>query len=186
MFVSRNKTRNQKVMLRIAKNSWLALMVVVMFLSYNLSAIAANPSTLTEQNKAIALRLAQDGWGTQKNWGQVWDELLTPDVVYHFNSFPEPIVGLEANKAFSEDLFQGFPNITSKIENVVAEGDTVIIRSTLEGKQTGPFLGMPITGKKVTMNDFTMYKISDGKISEMWYETNLLSLMQQLGLAPDK
>ncbi|MFM2313288.1 MAG: hypothetical protein RLZZ04_2564, partial [Cyanobacteriota bacterium] len=75
MFVSRNKTRNNKVMLRIANNTWLALMVVVMFLSYNLSAIAANPSTLTEQNKAIALRLAQDGWGTQKNWGQVWDEL---------------------------------------------------------------------------------------------------------------
>jgi steroid delta-isomerase-like uncharacterized protein len=178
--------RNNQVILRITKNTWLALMVVVVFLSYGFSAIAANPSTLTEQNKAIALRLAQDGWGTQPNWSQVWDELLTSDVVYHFNSFPEPIIGLEENKTFSRDLFQGFPNITSKIEDVVAEGDTVIIRSTLEGKQTGPFLGMPITGKKAKMNDFTMYKIKDGKISEMWYETNLLSLMQQLGLAPDK
>jgi steroid delta-isomerase-like uncharacterized protein len=180
-------SQNKKVILRIAKNTWLALMVVVvMFLSYNFSAIAANPSTLGEQNKAIALRFAQEGWGTQKNWSQVWNELLTLDVVYHFNSFPEPIIGLEENKVFSQDLFQGFPDIKSTIETVVAEGDTVIIRSTLEGKQTGPFLGMPITGKKVKMNDFTMYKIRDGKISEMWYETNLLSLMQQLGLSPDK
>jgi predicted ester cyclase len=94
-------------------------------------------------------------------------------------------VGLEANKTFSKDLFKGFPKIESKIENVVAEGDTVIYRSTLEGKQTGAFLGMPATGKKVKMNDFTMVKIKDGKIYEMWYETNLLSLMQQLGLAPE-
>jgi steroid delta-isomerase-like uncharacterized protein len=178
-------SRNKPVILRIAKNTWLAL-IVVMFFSCNFSAIAANPSTLTAQNKEIALRLAQDGWGTQKNWSQVWDELVALEVVYHFNSFPDPIIGLEANKAFSEDLFQGFPDIKSTIETVVAEEDTVIIRSTLEGKQTGPFLGMPITGKKVKMNDFTMYKIKDGKIREMWYETNLLSLMQQLGLAPDK
>jgi len=178
-------SRNKPVILGIARNTCLAL-IVVMFFSCNFSAIAVNPSTLTEQNKAIALRFAQDGWGTQKNWSQVWDELVAPEVVYYFNSFPDPIIGLEANKAFSEDLFQGFPDIKSTIETVVAEEDTVIIRSTLEGKQTGPFLEMPITGKKVKMNDFTMYKIKDGKIREMWYETNLLSLMQQLGLSPDK
>jgi steroid delta-isomerase-like uncharacterized protein len=131
------------------------------------------------------LRYAKEGWGTQPNWDKVWDELIAPDVVLHFNSFPNPIVGLEANKAFSKELFEGFPTIHSTIEDVVAEGDTVIYRSTLEGKQMGPFLGMPATGKKVKMNDFTMVKIKDGKIEEQWYETNLLSLMQQLGLASE-
>jgi predicted ester cyclase len=67
----------------------------------------------------------------------------------------------------------------------VAEGDTVIYRSTLEGKQTGTFLGIPATGKSAKMNDFTMVKIKNGKIVEQWYETNLMSLMQQLGLAPE-
>jgi steroid delta-isomerase-like uncharacterized protein len=140
---------------------------------------------LSQVNKAIALRYAKEGWGTQPNWDKVWDELMSPDVVLHFNSFANPIVGLEANKAFSKELFEGFPTIHSTIEDAVAEGDTVIYRSTLEGKQTGPFLGMPATGKKVKMNDFTMVKIEDGKIKEQWYETNLLSLMQQLGLAPE-
>ncbi|MCU0568787.1 MAG: ester cyclase [Oculatellaceae cyanobacterium Prado106] len=139
---------------------------------------------LSQANKAIALRYAQDGWGTQPHWEQVWDELVAPDTVLHFNNLPEPIVGLEANKAFSKELFEGFLALRNTIEDVVAEGDTVIYRSTLEGTQTGSFLGMPATGKSVKMNDFTMLKIKDGKIREQWYETNLLSLMQQLGLAP--
>jgi predicted ester cyclase len=148
----------------------------------------ATPSAqveLSQINKAIALRYAKEGWGTQSNWEKIWDELVAPDVVLHFNSFPDPIVGLKANKEFSKGLFEGFPAIKNTIGDVVAEGDTVIIRSTLEGKQTGPFLGMPATNKTAKMNDFTLYQIRNGKISEMWYETNLISLMQQLGVAPE-
>jgi predicted ester cyclase len=146
--------------------------------------VPQDKTELNQVNKAIALRYAKEGWGTQSNWEKVWDELVAPDMVLHFNSFPEPIVGLKANKAFSQDLFKGFPTIKNTIEDIVVEGDTVIYRSTLEGKQTGPFLGTPATGKSAKMNDFTMVKIKNGKIVEQWYETNLLSLMQQLGLAP--
>lgn len=140
---------------------------------------------LSQVNKEIALRLAKEGWGTQPNWQQVWDELMAPNIIYHFNSLPDKVVGLEANKQFNQDLFIGFPKLKNTIENVVAEDDVVIYRSTLEGKQSGPFLGMPATNKTVRVNDFTMLKIKDGKISEWWYETNLLSVMQQLGLIPD-
>ena len=140
---------------------------------------------LSQANKAIALRFAKAGWGTQPNWKQVWDELMAPDVVHHFNSLPDEIVGLEANKQFNQDLFIGFPKLKSTIENIVAEDDVVIYRSTLEGKQSGPFLGMPATNKTTKLNDFTMLKIKNGKISEWWYETNLLSAMEQLGLMPD-
>ncbi|WP_264324124.1 ester cyclase [Romeriopsis navalis] len=140
---------------------------------------------LSQQNKAIALRFAKAGWGTQANWQQVWDEMMAPDVVQHFNDFPDAVVGLDANKAFNQDLFTGFPQLKNTIENVVAEDDVVIYRSTLEGKQSGPFLGIPATNKTVKVNDFTMLKIKDGKINEWWYTTNLLSVMQQLGLAPD-
>jgi predicted ester cyclase len=172
--------------------NWLSLAICLTIFIFGLStpAIAgqlqlSQPQQLSQTNKAIALRFAKEGWGTQPKWEKVWDELADPNMVLHFNSFPDPIVGLEANKTFSKDLFKGFPKIESKIENAIAEGDTVIYRSTLEGKQTGAFLGMPATGKKVKMNDFTMVKIKNGKIYEMWYETNLLSLMQQLGLSPE-
>jgi steroid delta-isomerase-like uncharacterized protein len=137
------------------------------------------------ENKQIALRFAKDGWGTMSNWERVWDELVSTDLVYHFNSGSEPIVGLEANKAFNADLFQGFPNIEQTIEDVISEGDKVMYRTTLQGTHTGEFLGIPPTNKSAKVNDFTLLRIVKGKIVEMWYETNLLELMKQLGLMSD-
>jgi predicted ester cyclase len=140
----------------------------------------------TEQNKAIALRFAQEGWGTNPGWEKIWDQLASPNIVYHFNSATEPIVGLEENKEFNKILFQGFPDIRQKIEDVIVEDNKVMIRTTLQGTNTGEFLGTPPTGKAVKVNDFTLLQISEGKIIEMWYETNLLEVMKQLGLAPSE
>ena len=136
-----------------------------------------------EQNKQIALRFARDGWGTMPNWERVWNESMSANVVYHFNSSPEPIIGLEANKEFNVSLFQGFPNIKQTIQDTVAEGDKVVYRSMMEGTHTGEFLGIPPTGKSAQINDFTLLRISNGQIVEWWYECNLLELMKQLGLA---
>ncbi|NJL56920.1 ester cyclase [bacterium] len=141
-------------------------------------------ANLIEQNKLIALRFFQDGWGTHPSWKKAWDELMSEDVVYHFNSAAEPIVGLEANKTFNESLFQGFPDIHQTIEDVIAEGDKVVYRTTIQGTHTGEFLGTPPTGKAVKVNDFTLLRVADGKIVEWWYECNLLEVMQQLGLIP--
>jgi steroid delta-isomerase-like uncharacterized protein len=138
----------------------------------------------TESSKALALRFATAGWGTNPNWQQTWDELMSNDVVHHFNSSPEPIVGLAANKVFNESLFQGFPDIQHTIEETIAQDDKVVYRTTIQGTHTGTFLGIPATGKPAKINDFTLLKISNGKIVEWWYECNLLALMQQLGLMP--
>lgn len=144
------------------------------------------PQEINPTPKAIALRFAKDGWGTQPQWQQVWDDVMAPNVIHHFSSLPDTIVGLEANKEFNHELFIGFPKLKSTIENIVAEDDIVMYRSTLEGQQSGPFLGIPATHKTVKLNDFTLLKFKDGKISEWWYETNLLSVMQQLGVMPEE
>jgi steroid delta-isomerase-like uncharacterized protein len=140
--------------------------------------------TQIEQNKSIALRFEQEGWGTEPNWEKTWDELMANDVIHHFNSDPNPIVGLAANKAFNASLFQGFPNIQHTIEDTIAEGDKVVYRTTLKGTHTGEFMGIPPTGKSVIINDFTLLRIAEGKIVEWWYDCNLLAVMQQLGLMP--
>lgn len=167
------------------KYSLLALIfVVVLFLGLNFPAISAKATTSTEQNRAISLRYAEEGWGTKPGWEKVWDELVSPNLIYHFNSAAQPIVGLEANKEFNKSLFQGFPNIRQKIEDVIVEGDKVVYRTTLQGTNTGEFLGTPPTGKSVKVNDFTQLRISDDRITEIWYECNLLEVMQQMGLIP--
>ncbi|MBD2102661.1 ester cyclase [Leptolyngbya sp. FACHB-261] len=140
---------------------------------------------LSEQNQAIALRFAQEGWGTNLGWEKTWDELMSADVIHHFNSQAEPIVGLEANKAFNASLFRGFPDIKHRIEDILAEGEKVVYRTTLEGTHTGEFLGIPPTEKSVKINDFTLLWIANSKIVEWWYECNLLEVMKQLGLMPE-
>jgi steroid delta-isomerase-like uncharacterized protein len=162
------------------KYGWLAL-VFAAILSFSLPAIAANP---TAQNRAIALEFATAGWGTNPDWEQTWDKIVSPKFVQHFNSAPQPIVGLAANKDFNQSLFQGFPDINQKIEDLFAEGDRVVYRTTIQGTNTGEFLGAPATGKAVKVNDFTLLRIANGQIVEMWYETNLLEVMQQLGIIP--
>jgi steroid delta-isomerase-like uncharacterized protein len=138
----------------------------------------------TDHNKSIALRFAQGGWGTYPGWEATWNELLSTDVIHHFNSAPEPIVGLEANKTFNASLFQGFPDIQHQIEDLIAEGDKVMYRTTIKGTHTGEFMGIPPTGKSAVLNDFTLLRIANGKIVEWWYDCNLMALMQQLGLMP--
>lgn len=140
---------------------------------------------LIERNRAIALRFAQAGWAANQGWEKIWDELMAADVVYHFNSNATPIIGLEANKAFNFGLFEGFPDIQHRIEDVIVEGE-IVYRTTLAGTHTGDFLGIPPIGKLVkNINDFTLLRIVNSKIVEWWYECNLLAVMQQLGLIPD-
>jgi predicted ester cyclase len=132
--------------------------------------------------KAIALRFATEGWGTMPGWEKIWDELVSQDMIQHFCSQTEPICGLEANKAFQASLFKGFPKIEQTIESVVAEGDKVVYFHPLKGAQTGTFMEIAPTGNWVKATGFTMVRIANHKIVEMWYETNLLAVMQQLGV----
>jgi predicted ester cyclase len=144
-------------------------------------------NTLTEQNRSIALRFATAGWGTSPGWEKIWDETIDSNIVFHFNSQAEPIVGMAVNKTFSMGLFRGFPDIQQTIEAVIAEGDLVMYRTTLNGTHTGEFLGIPPTGKLATnINSFNLLRFANGKIVERWYETNLLELMTQLGLMPGR
>jgi predicted ester cyclase len=135
-----------------------------------------------EQNKAIAMKLATDGWGTVSGWEKIWDELVAENIIRHFCSTNQPIVGLEANKNFEASLFEGFPDIEQTITAVVAEADKVVYFHSLKGIHSGTFMDIAPTGKWAKTTGFTMLRIANGKVEEMWYETNLLELMQQLGV----
>ena len=155
--------------------------LLILLVSTGLARSEALAGPLTT-NRRIALTFAEDGWGTQPNWETVWDQLMTDDVVYHFNSEPAPVVGLEANKAFNAALFKGFPKLQQTIEAVVMDDDQVVYRATLEGENTGEFLGIAPTGKSVKITGVTWLRMTHNKISEWWYDCNLLEVMQQLGV----
>jgi predicted ester cyclase len=187
MVTSKQKSRWGSLLPSLAQvqRRWLVIaLAVTLILGYGLPAIAATAKPLSERNRAIALEFATEGWGTKPTWEKTWDKLVSPKFVQHFNSTAQPIVGLAANKEFNKGLFQGFPDIQQTIEDVLAQGNTVVYRTTIQGTNTGEFLGAPATGKSVKVNDFTLLRLEQGQIVEMWYETNLLEVMQQLGVIP--
>jgi predicted ester cyclase len=82
------------------------------------------------------------------------------------------------------DFEAGFPNYSGQIEDIVAEGDLVAIRATFEGTHRNEFMGVPPTGKDVTINAMIFYRMQDGKIVDFWMNADMAGLMQQLGAAP--
>ena len=112
------------------------------------------------------------------------DDLMTPDFVEHEELPPGFSPDAEGVKAFFSLLHTAFPDLQADIEETVAQDDKVVFRMTWHGTQTGPFLGMPSSGQRVTFEVFDMARVAGGKIAEHWGLANNLKLLQQLGAVP--
>jgi steroid delta-isomerase-like uncharacterized protein len=111
------------------------------------------------------------------------DELLADDYVMHFPGMPEP-VDREGHKQLVMMFRAGFPDWVETVEDVIAEGDKVVIRVTGRGTHEGEFQGIPPTGARVTATGMGIARIADGRIAETWAAYDALGLMQQLGAVP--
>ncbi len=77
-----------------------------------------------------------------------------------------------------------FTDLHLTTESTVSEGDKVAARITFRGTHNGDFMGLPPTGKQVTFSSMEINRMVDGKIAEHWVVLDMLSLLQQLGVAP--
>ena len=83
-------------------------------------------------------------------------------------------------------MFLGaFPDLNITVNHWVAEGDLVLGAMTTSGTQTGEFMGMPPSGKKFSMSEMHIARVANGKIVRHWGVGDHMSMMQQLGLAPE-
>jgi len=80
-------------------------------------------------------------------------------------------------------LYTAFPDLHHRVEQQVAEGDTVVTVINVRGTHTGDFMGMvPPTGKQVEFEDIMITRFLKGKVVELWAQLDLLMLFQQLGI----
>jgi predicted ester cyclase len=80
---------------------------------------------------------------------------------------------------------QGFPAYTIDMDMMVAEDDLVSVIGRFGGTHTGPFMGIPATGKTASNVPFHItYRVGNGKIVDHWLLMDSAALMQQLGLVP--
>jgi predicted ester cyclase len=136
-----------------------------------------------EDNKALCRRFFQEFW-IQKNLA-VADELLAANFVdYTPGSPPGLPPGPEGHKQFGLLYFTAFPDIRATIEDMVAEGDKVVIRWKVQGTNTGSMFGMPATNRSATFTGITINRIEGSRIAEQWVNFDALGMMQQLGVVP--
>jgi predicted ester cyclase len=77
-----------------------------------------------------------------------------------------------------------FPNYQLVAEDMVAEGDKVVVRTRMHGTHQGPLMNIAPTGKAVTMPFMIIYRVVNGKIIQHWLIADQMGLMQQLGAIP--
>ncbi|MFN2154221.1 MAG: ester cyclase [Anaerolineae bacterium] len=134
------------------------------------------------ENKAIVDRYREEVFN-DKDLAAV-DKYVAPDYVRHDPGAPVEVRGLEGVKQLAGAFFAAFPDIHFTAEDVIAEGDTVVQRLTSHGTHQGPFMGIPPTGKHLTVTAVEIFRLVEGKIAEQWVEADYLGLMQQLGVIP--
>ncbi len=139
---------------------------------------------MAEENKALADRFHMDVF--QEENLNVADEILSPDFVWHGALGPgEDQRGPEGTKEVASAVIGAFPDRRITHEDIIAEGDKVLIRWSLSGTHQGELMGIPATGRRVTVTGFDLFRIEGGKIVEMWQEADQLGMMQQLGVVPE-
>jgi steroid delta-isomerase-like uncharacterized protein len=135
-----------------------------------------------EQNKALVRQMVEEIFN-QGNISRA-DEFLSPNFVEHEELPPGIPQGREGVKQLAAMMRSAFPDFKATIEDIIAEGDKVVIRMTWSGTQKGEFMGVPPTGKSVSFGVLDIIRVAGGKFVEHWGQMDSMGVMQQLGAIP--
>jgi steroid delta-isomerase-like uncharacterized protein len=137
---------------------------------------------MSEENKALARRLLEEVV-SQGNMSLI-DELVAPDFIEHEEMPAEIPPGREGVKAMFTMFRGAFPDIKATIDDLIAEGDKVVVRSTWSATHQGEFMGIPATGKSVSFGVIDIMRCADGVVVEHWGQMDSMGMLQQLGVVP--
>ena len=112
----------------------------------------------------------------------VLQEIIHDDFVEHENVPPGVPTDKNGPRAFVS-LFRGaFPDFTATIEDLIQEGDKVVVRSRMTGTHEGDFMGMPPSGKTFDIQAIDIVEFRHGKCIAHWGVTDNAAMMEQLGM----
>jgi steroid delta-isomerase-like uncharacterized protein len=143
----------------------------------SLAGCTARPNQTLAENKAIVLCSEAELWS--KGNLDVADELYGADFICHFIGGTE-WKGIKGLKSEVTSHRTAFPDWSEKVDDIIAEGDRVVIRFTSSGTQRGEFAGIAPHGEKVNIREVAIYRVVSGKIVEQWGFPDSQSLMQQV------
>ncbi len=108
------------------------------------------------------------------------DDIWAPDAVVHMTDFDDNAI--TAVHADVQRYWNAFSNVQTSIDDLLADGDRVVLRWTTSGDHTGDYGEFAATGKRIVMNGIDILRLADGRIVEAWSLWDGLSVYEQLGV----
>lgn len=108
--------------------------------------------------------------------------IISHDVVFYAPTSPEPMQGFQGYTAVLDMMRGAMPDVNWKAEEFIANDNKVMVRFTMTGTQTNPFMGMPASGKKVCVTAMNIYEFKEGKIIREHGLPDLFTMLVQLGV----
>jgi steroid delta-isomerase-like uncharacterized protein len=130
-------------------------------------------------------QLAQRWFAEVMNEGNedVIDELCAENFVDH-----DPLPGTGPDREGIHDFVKlirsAFPDLETTVDDIIAEGDRIAVRSTFRGTHQGDFMGVAATGKRVEVSTYDFVRFENDQAAEHWGTIDSATLMEQLGAVP--
>ena len=137
---------------------------------------------MSAENKAIVRRLIKEVWN-KGNLGVV-DEIVATNYANHDPAGPMPEAGREGLKNHVTAYRTGLPDLQLAIDDIMAEGNKVIVRWTSRGTHKGVLLGVAPTGKQTMVEGISIIRLANSKVAEAWVTWDTLGMLRQLGVGP--
>jgi len=138
---------------------------------------------MSDANKALVRRWFEEVWNQGRE--ETIDELFAAHGIgYGLGDTDIPTHGPAEFKLFAKNLRGAIPDIHMTIEDIMAEGDKVTVRITVEGTHKGDQLGVAATGRPVRFAGVVMVRIANGQIVEGWNSWDQFGLLRQIGALP--
>jgi steroid delta-isomerase-like uncharacterized protein len=111
-------------------------------------------------------------------------DLIADGFVEH-EELPDLVPGKEGVKEFFRMYLEAFPDLHMEVQDLIADGDKAVARVVVTGTQTGEFMGVPASGKRIEVPLIDIMGFDDaGKVCDHWGVMDMLSMLQQLGVVP--
>ena len=111
------------------------------------------------------------------------DKLCDPGMVDH-NPAPDQEPTLAGFKRKVAGYAAMFPDLEEDLQDIIASGDTVATRWVVTGSLQQEFMGIPAAGQRIRVEGMNFYRLEDGRVTDIWAQSDALGMLQQLGAIP--
>jgi len=150
-------------------------------------AAADCPATTPEENEALVRRWYEEVWNQRDL--DVVDDILAEDYVRYSAGIPfANDSGVADDLEWVEMILAEFPDVTFSIEDILADGDEVAVRTIMSGTQMGPMVDMgnaPASERQMTRENIAIWRVACGELAEQWIVQDNLGMLRQLGVVTD-